>query len=100
MTTVQIDFIRRLRRAERDIIAVYGLLEAVQRTVDQQTVTLAHQSVLLNGHTVRLDRVETRIESLEHRLQGVEAHLHRVDAKLDEHGVMLREILQGMSAAR
>lgn len=92
MTTPEADFFRRVRRAENDIIAVYGLLEGIQRTVDQQTVTLAHHSVLLNSHTVRLDRVETRLE-------GVEAKLDEHGVKLDEHGAMLKEILRRLPAA-
>lgn len=85
MTIPEPDLFRRVRRAENDIIAVYGLLEGIQRTVDQQTVTLAHHSVLLNNHTVRLDRVETKLEGVEHRL--------------DEHGGMLKEILRRLPAA-
>jgi hypothetical protein len=88
-----------VRRAENDIIAVYGLLEVIQRTVDQQTVTLAHHSVLLNSHTVRLDRVETRLEGVETRLEGVETRLDGVETRLDEHGGMLKEILRRLPAS-
>jgi hypothetical protein len=95
MTTPEADYFRR----------VYGLLEGIQRTVDQQTVTLAHHSVLLNNHTVRLDRVETRLEGLESRMEGIEDRLDRVEmrlldqtTKLDEHGGMLKEILRRLPA--
>lgn len=91
MTTPEGDYFRRVRRTENDITAVYGLLEGIQRTADQQTVTLAHHSVLLNSHTVRLDRVETRLE-------GVETRLDRVDNRLDEHGGKLDEILRRLPA--
>lgn len=92
MTTPEAGYVRRVRRAESDIIAVYEQLEGIQRTVDQQTITLAHHSVLLNGQSVRLDRVETRMEGMEHRLHGVEV-------RLDEHGDLLKEILRRLPAA-
>lgn len=105
MTTPEADYSRRVRRAENDIIGVYGVLEGIQRTVDQQTVTLAHHSVLLNSHTVRLDRLETRMEGVENRLQGVEDRLDRVETRLDgvetrldDHGGMLQEILRRLPA--
>jgi hypothetical protein len=78
MTIPEPDMSRRVRRAENDILSVYGLLEGIQRTVDQHTVTLAHHSALLNNHTVQLHRLETR---------------------LDEHGGMLKEILRRLPAA-
>ena len=99
MTTPEAEYFRRVRRAENDIIEVYGLLEGIQRTVDQQTVTLAHHSVLLNGHTVRLDRMETRLNGVETRLNGVETRLQGVEIRLDEHGDMLKEILRRLPAA-
>jgi hypothetical protein len=80
---VTTDLIHRVREAERDLIGIYGLLEGIQRTVDQQTVTLAHQSVLQNSHTVGLDRVEKRVEGLEHRLRGVEDRLDGLGRKID-----------------
>lgn len=92
MTNPEAEYFRRVRRAENDIMGIYDLLEGIQRTVDQQTVTLAHHSALLNGHTVRLDRVETRLDRVETRLHGVEI-------RLDEHGAMLKEILRRLPAA-
>jgi hypothetical protein len=92
VTIPEPDPVRRMTRAENDIIAVYELLGGIQRTVDQQNITLAHHSTLLHSHSVRLDRIEIRLDRVDTRLD-------RVETRLDEHGGMLKEILRRLPAA-
>jgi archaellum component FlaC len=74
---------RRVTRLENDVVAIYDMLGAIQRTQADHGNRLAGIDTRLDSTDTRLTGIDRRLDGTDTRLTGIDGRLDGIDGRLD-----------------